>query len=186
MKASNKSLISFICFIPQSFRSSLSIGIDLSLFLDYVKTHIVLELASHFALIRMDWTLGSVQKDTYQLYRQISATIFSSAVMNSGQCRNNKLSLQIFEVFFRIFSNVNFLFIESIFPDILALCETNLDGSIDSGNFSVKDYLLLLWKNSVTCMHGLAVCVKEEFPFSWNKPKTLCGFLPKGFTYLSF
>ena len=29
-------------------------------------------------------------------------------------------------------------FSESNFPDILALCETNLDDSIDSGNFSVK------------------------------------------------
>ena len=26
-------------------------------------------------------------------------------------------------------------------PDILALCETNLDDWIDSGNFSVRDYL---------------------------------------------
>ena len=35
-------------------------------------------------------------------------------------------------------------------PDILALCETNLDESIDSGNFSVKYYLPLIQKNSTT------------------------------------
>ena len=29
-------------------------------------------------------------------------------------------------------------------PDILALCETNLDDSIDSGNFSVRGYLPLI------------------------------------------
>ena len=29
-------------------------------------------------------------------------------------------------------------FLQSNFPDILALCETNLDDSIDSGNFSVE------------------------------------------------
>ena len=29
-------------------------------------------------------------------------------------------------------------FLESNSPDILALCETNLDDSIDSGNFSVR------------------------------------------------
>ena len=29
-------------------------------------------------------------------------------------------------------------------PDILALCETNLDDSIDSDNFSVKGYLPLI------------------------------------------
>ena len=35
-------------------------------------------------------------------------------------------------------------FLESNSPDILALCETNLDDSIDSGNFSVRGYLLLI------------------------------------------
>ena len=34
-------------------------------------------------------------------------------------------------------------FLESISPDILALCETNMDDSIDSGNFSVRGYLPL-------------------------------------------
>ena len=33
-------------------------------------------------------------------------------------------------------------FLESNSPDILALCETNLDDSIDSGNCSVRGYLL--------------------------------------------
>ena len=32
-------------------------------------------------------------------------------------------------------------FLESNFPDILALCETNLDDSIDFGNFSVRGHL---------------------------------------------
>ena len=34
-------------------------------------------------------------------------------------------------------------FLESNSPDVLALCETNLDDSIDSGNFSIRGYLLL-------------------------------------------
>ena len=46
----------------------------------------------------------------------------------------------------------------------LALWETNLDGSIDSGNFSVTDYLPLIQKDSVTYMHGLAVYVNEGLP----------------------
>ena len=57
-------------------------------------------------------------------------------------------------------------FLESNSPDILALCETNLDDSIDSGNFSVRGYLPLIWKDSTTHMHGLAVYVKEELPFA--------------------
>ena len=57
-------------------------------------------------------------------------------------------------------------FLESSSPDILALCETNLDDSIDSGNFSVRGYLPLIRKDSITHMHGLAVYVKEGLPFA--------------------
>ena len=51
-------------------------------------------------------------------------------------------------------------FLESNSPDTLALCETNLDDSIDFGNFSVRGYLPLIRKDSITPMHGLAVFVK--------------------------
>ena len=57
-------------------------------------------------------------------------------------------------------------FLESNSPDILALCETNLDDSIDSGNFSVRGYLPLIQKDSSTHMHGLAIYVKEGLPFA--------------------
>ena len=56
-------------------------------------------------------------------------------------------------------------FLESNSHDILTLCETNLDDSIDSGNFSVRGYLLLIQKDSVTHMHGLAVYGKG-LPFA--------------------
>ena len=46
------------------------------------------------------------------------------------------------------------------------LYETNLDDSIDSGNFSVRGYLPLIRKDSSTHMHGLAVYVKEGLPFA--------------------
>ena len=52
-------------------------------------------------------------------------------------------------------------FLESNSPDILALCETNLDDSIDSGNFSVRVYLPLIRPDSITHMHGLAVYMRE-------------------------
>ena len=57
-------------------------------------------------------------------------------------------------------------FLESNSPDILALCETNLDDLIDSGNFFVKGYLPLIQKDSSTHKHGLAVYVKEGVPFA--------------------
>ena len=56
-------------------------------------------------------------------------------------------------------------FLESNSRDILTLCETNLDDSIDSGNFSVRGYLLLIRKDSVAHMHGLAVYGKG-LPFA--------------------
>ena len=52
-------------------------------------------------------------------------------------------------------------------PDILALCVTCLDDSVDSGSFSVRGYLPLIWRDSITHMHGLAVHVKEGLPFAW-------------------
>ena len=58
--------------------------------------------------------------------------------------------------------------LESNSPDILALCETNLDGSIDSASFSERGYLPLIRKDSSTYMHGLAVYVKEGLPFAWD------------------
>ena len=57
-------------------------------------------------------------------------------------------------------------FLESNSPNILALCETNLDESIDSGNFSVRGYLPLIWKDSSTHMNGPTVYVKEGLPFA--------------------
>ena len=60
----------------------------------------------------------------------------------------------------------NEFFLESNSLDILALCETNLDESIDSGNFSVRGYLPLIRKDSTTHIHGLAVYVKERPPFA--------------------
>ena len=72
-------------------------------------------------------------------------------------------------------------FLESNSPDILALCETNLDDSINSGNFSVRGYLPLIRKDSITHMHGLAVFVKEQLPFARDLPLENSGD-----SYLSF
>ena len=57
-------------------------------------------------------------------------------------------------------------FRESNSSDIFALCETNLDDSINFGNFSVRGYLPLIRKDSSTHMHSLGVYVKEGLPFA--------------------
>ena len=58
-------------------------------------------------------------------------------------------------------------FLESNSPDILALCETNLDDSIDSGNFSVRGNLPLIRKDYSALMHRLTVYVKGLL-FAWD------------------
>ena len=69
-------------------------------------------------------------------------------------------------------------FLESSSPGILALCETNLNDSTDSGNFSVRGYLPLIWKDSTTHMHSLTVYVKEGLPFTWDvSPQNSANFL---------
>ena len=68
-------------------------------------------------------------------------------------------------------------FLESNSPDILALFETNLDDSIDSGNFFRRGYLPLIRKDFGTHMHGLAVYVKEGLPFARDLSLENCRFL---------
>ena len=67
-------------------------------------------------------------------------------------------------------------FLESNSPNIFALCETNLDDSTDSGNFSVRGYLPLVGKDSSAHMHGLAVQ-----SYAWSVmcmiSSSLCRFL---------
>ena len=80
-------------------------------------------------------------------------------------------------------------FLESNSPDILALCKTNLDDSIDSVNLSVRGQPPLIRKDSSTHMHGLSVYVKEGLPFARDlTSRKLCRFLfmfSTGFTPLS-
>ena len=94
-------------------------------------------------------------------------TILSKACKPDNFESHNSLKLS--------FTNIrdlrsNFVYYASLLEsnslDILALCETNLDDSIDSGNFSVRGYLHLIRKDSTTHMHGLAVYVKEGLPFA--------------------
>ena len=58
-------------------------------------------------------------------------------------------------------------FLESSSPDILGLCETNLEDPMDSSNFSVRGYLPLVQKDSLTHMFGLTVYLKEGLSFAY-------------------
>ena len=69
-------------------------------------------------------------------------------------------------------------FLESNSPDTLGLCETKLDDSIDSGNFSVRGYLSLIQKDSITHMHGFCSLCEERTSFCTGFiSRKLFGFL---------
>ena len=54
--------------------------------------------------------------------------------------------------------------------------------------FSVRGYLPLILKDSITHMHGLVVYVKEGLPFAWDLSLENCRFLlmfSTGFTSFS-
>ena len=79
---------------------------------------------------------------------------------NFESCNSLKLIFTNIEGLFSNFIQCK-SFLESNCPDILGLCEAHLDDSIDSGNFSVRGYLPLIWKDSVTlCMF---------LQFMWSK-----------------
>ena len=67
---------------------------------------------------------------------------------------HNSLMLSFINAFAQIFWIVNLSFNQHS-PDILSLCETNLDDSIDSGNLFVGVYLPLIRKGLATHLNNL-------------------------------
>ena len=57
---------------------------------------------------------------------------------------------------------------QTLLTFLLCVRRTNLDDSIDSGNFYVRGYFPLIRKDSGTHMQGLTVYVKEGLPFAWG------------------
>ena len=79
-------------------------------------------------------------------------------------------------------------FLESNSPDILALCDLNLDDSIDSGSFSVRGCLPLIRKDSSTHVWSRSLCEGRSSFCTGLISRKLCRFLlmfSTGFTSLS-
>ena len=55
-----------------------------------------------------------------------------------------------------------------------------------SGNFSVREYLPLIQKDSIIHMHGLAVYVKKDFLLHLSYPKKTLQILAYVFNWLYF
>ena len=93
--------------------------------------------------------------------------ILSKACKLDNVESHNSLKLSFTNIWGHYFDFVDCeSFLQSNLPDIIALCETNLDDSVDCGNFSVRGYLPLIWKDLSTHMHGLTIYVKDGLPFA--------------------
>ena len=77
-------------------------------------------------------------------------------------------------------------FLESNSPDIIALCEKNLDDSVDSGTFSVRSCLHLIQRESSTHMHVFAIYMKEGLPFAEDLSRNHLQILTYVFSWLYF
>ena len=100
---------------------------------------------------------------TYFLLNELWPYILSKGCKPDNFESNNSLKLS--------FMNISSLrlnlvdcesFLELNSPVILALCETNLDDSIDSGNLSVRGYLPLIRKDSTTHTHPWSCSLSER------------------------
>ena len=148
--------------------------------------HLLWQMNSQWASQKLLQGLVSHELTAYISVFNLFLTQWIIAVLSKG-CKPDKFASHNSQK--RSFTNIQGLhsssgncqsFLESNTPDILALFVTNLDDSTDSGNFSVSDYLLLMWKDSTTHMHGFAIYVKEGLHFAWDlslkKTPDLTGF----------
>ena len=104
-----------------------------------------------------DWCLMNSQPTCLFSTQWIMAILSKASKPDNFESHNSlKLSFTNIWGLRSNFVNCEF-FPKSNSPDILALCETNLHDSIDSGIFSARGYLPLIWKDSSTHMPGLAV-----------------------------
>ena len=101
-----------------------------------------------------DCCLVTLEKYIYDPIKKLKLDTFSNMTKKvTTKLRGRKLSKTLHNSLQLNFPNIQGLrskcvecesLLESNFPDILALCETNLDDSIDSSNFSVRGYLPII------------------------------------------
>ena len=126
--------------------------------------HFLQQMSSQWGSQKFYQELVSHELIGYFFTFDLLSTQFIMAIL-SKECKpdnfqsHNSLTLSFMNI--RGFCS-NFIeyesFLESNSPEILALCETNLDDSIDSGNFSVRGYLPLTWKDSITHVWSCSLC----------------------------
>ena len=108
--------------------------------------HLLREMSSQWGAQKLLQGLVSYELIAYLSVFDIILTQLIMAILWKGCKPNNFESRNSQKISFTNIQGLRFFvecesFLKSNSPDILALCETNLDDSIDSGNFSVTSHL---------------------------------------------
>ena len=150
-------------------------GVDISEVPGY---HLLRKMSSQWAPQKL---LKGLVSHELTVYLSVSDLFLAQWIMvTSKRCKpdnfefHNSLKLSFTNIWGL---HMNFVDCESFIEsnsEILVLCETNLDDSVDSHNFFVRGYLPLIRKDSVTHVHGLAVYVKEVLPWLISADSYLC------------
>ena len=153
-----------ICCTWKCVPTAISCGVDIS---EVPGCHLLRQMSSQWGSQKLLQWLVSHELTAYLSVFDLFFTKWIMAILSNG-CKPdnfesyNSLQLNVTNIWGLC---LNFVECESFLewnsPDVLALCETNLDDLTDSGNFSVTGYLPLIWRVSITHIHGLAVYVKE-------------------------
>ena len=144
-----------------------------------------LQKSSQWGLQKLLQELVSHELTTYLSVLDLFLTQWIMAILSKG-CKpdnfepHNSLKLSFTNIWDFLSNFVDCeSFLESNSPDIIALCDTNMDDSIDSDNFSMRGYLPLIQKDFTTPMHRLTVYVKEVLPFThdWSLENSVDSYL---------
>ena len=167
----NTRIVLVPCHTWKCAPTAISNGVDIS---KVPGCHLLLQMSSQWESQKLLQGLVSHTLTAYlsvfdQFLTEWIIAIFSKGCKPDKLEPHNSLKLSLTNIWGLRFNFVECeSFLESNSPDILAICETNLDDSTDAGKFSVRGYLPLIQKDSISHVHGLAVYLKEGLPFAWD------------------
>ena len=165
----NTRIVLVPCHAWKCVPTTISSGLDIS---EVPGCHLLWQMSSQWRSQKLLQWLVSQELTAYLSVSNLLLTQWVMAMLSKGCKLDNFKSRKSLKLSFTNTWGLhsNFVecesFLESKSHDILALRETNLDGSI--GLAISLGYLPLIQKDSIAYMHGLAFYVKEGFLFEWG------------------
>ena len=151
------------CHAWKCIPTVISNGVNIS---EVTGCHLLWQISFQWDSSKLLQRLVSLELTTYLSVLDLFLTQWIMVILTKGHKPDNFESHNSLKL---IFINIqglfsNFVecktFLESNIPDILDLCDTSLDETIDSCNFSLRGYFPLIQTDCITHIHGLAVYLK--------------------------